>query len=1081
MITDGFGLLFSLVAFLRSEVAGRKSKEEILHALEDDRTIRDYLEWLRRQDVAELGQRIDGSKTELLELIANLADGLSLAAEKILASAGETLTKIQALNDRVSVPVLSPVAISTRYGANITLRGREQELNHLATDKDTLVFGQPGSGKTSLLQGFAKSNGAQFILSDDGDAVVAAILCQGPHTLIIDDAGFRQDLIRRLQHLRQERGLALRIMAVCWPFEKAELQQVLRFQNEQTLELAGLPRKIIAEIINEIAERKQVKPNDQFIRVVAKQARGKPGLAASLTLATIENSGEALFSGELLLKDLEGFLRRHAGDEAVDVLAAFACGGRTGITTENVARNLNKPITEVMGITRRIALAGILQEVEKDTLSVQPEFLRSALLKTCFFPASGPAMPWTLCKSLIESAKQPIFGYVDLIHAKARSGACISDDKLRAIASEVDDYRIWEAMAWIDQGNCRWVIETKQELSADIKRAALHYHLAQIIPVMLSGAMTDKRPLNAFPHADMRLLEDWVTGGEDADAINRRQTLFSAVTKWVKTGGEAATAMTALSFVFSLNCHTSDSDPADPSVIRFRDWLLSLNDATKIAGLWNDFVLLLKSMKPTPWAQVVGIVEDWLHSDRSRGKAMPDDYVAFIRESSSRMITDLFGLAGDNQAVLRWVYLRSKGLDMKLTNLPLSMEFMVLFPEERLTGDWKEIEQQQTAAVEKLAESWRAKPFVEIVGVLSEWQAQVESFGRVWPQMTPEFCEQLAKRYTPTDEELSVAIAKLTAQNVTPFLETGLSRGAIKEQHLKQCLARRDLEGVLISFVLLGKLPQLYDQLQDKFPAWKNLIEGRCLRAEVPNDVLARLLSHSNPVIRFETALGMFRGRDREPIPNELLGSWKTAIIEGLALLPSGQIDHAPYDLERILLFQPDIKKSILEKILASGKDFHGLQIDGLLHQLVAALNQEERRELLKKCKNLSYSSLPNLLVGRDAQLYKEFLDIPELKRFHLDPLCGDPNDTGWIALAKIALAAGYSAKTLSFSVNSHGFSWSGHLSNYYQQWVESFTQLSRHEDPALKQVAAEGLKWALAARDFERAREKVEAIEGWD
>ena len=292
-LVNGFGLLLSLVVFLRSEVAGRKSKEEILKVLEDDRTIRDYLEWLRRQDVTDLAQRIESSKAEILADVSELGSTLSRVAEKVLASAGEVSAQIQALNDRISIPVLSPVAISTRYGANITLRGRNEELNRLGGDKDMLVFGQPGSGKTSLLQTFAKSVGAQFVLSDDADAVVAAIVCQGPSTILIDDASPRTDLIRRVQHVRQERGLRLRIIAVCWPFEKTELQQILRLQNDQTVELGGLPRKIIAEIIGEIAEIKQVRPNDQFIRVVAKQAGGRPGLAASLTLATIESSGES--------------------------------------------------------------------------------------------------------------------------------------------------------------------------------------------------------------------------------------------------------------------------------------------------------------------------------------------------------------------------------------------------------------------------------------------------------------------------------------------------------------------------------------------------------------------------------------------------------------------------------------------------------------------------------------------------------------------------------------------------------------------------------------------------------------------
>src|SRR5437773_11289755 len=95
------------------------------------------------------------------------------------------------------------------------------------------------------------------------------------------------------------------------------------------------------------------------------------------------------------------------------------------------------------------------------------------------------------------------------------------------------------------KGNCHWVIETKKDLSADINRAALHYHPKLIIPMMLTAASTDNRPLNAFPNADMRLLEDWVTGGDDAEAVRRRQIMFDTATNWMKSGGDPLTGITA--------------------------------------------------------------------------------------------------------------------------------------------------------------------------------------------------------------------------------------------------------------------------------------------------------------------------------------------------------------------------------------------------------------------------------------------------------------------------------------------------------------------------------------------------------
>ena len=564
-----------------------------------------------------------------------------------------------------------------------------------------------------------------------------------------------------------------------------------------------------------------------------------------------------------------------------------------------------------------------------------------------------------------------------MIHARSRSGASIGDDKLRPIVVEVDDYRLWEAMAWVDEGNCRWVIETKEDLSADIKRAALHYHPKLIIPMMLRAASTDNRPLNAFPNADMRLLEDWVTGGEDADAVRRRRIMFDAATNWVKTGGDTSTGVAALSFVFNLKCHKSDSDPADPSIIRWRDWLLSMAHANEIFSLWNDFVSLLKSLKPIPWSKVINLVETWLHVTRPRGQALPQNYIDFIDESSRMMISSLVPLASNQQAALRWLSARSKDLGLVLGHLPLSQDFMVLFPEEGLGDNWEEREQLQISAAENLADDWSKKPFSEIVQTLSEWQTQVDQLARVWPQWGRVFCCRLATLYKPSDAELTLAIAKLAPSNVTPFLEAAASDGTLKDEHIKDCLERPELEGVLVDLALLGKLSNSYTEIQPKLGRWKDLIETRCLRAEVPDNVIALLLADPDPAVKLETALGMFRAKDRKPIPEQFDSAWTNAIIEGIALVATDDVDRRPHDLNSLFLYKPAIKKPILDRILATGGSAHGVGVRDILPSLVSGLDKESCRELLKNCGNLSYSSLPSLIVGRDAELYADLVARP--------------------------------------------------------------------------------------------------------
>jgi hypothetical protein len=413
--------------------------------------------------------------------------------------------------------------------------------------------------------------------------------------------------------------------------------------------------------------------------------------------------------------------------------------------------------------------------------------------------------------------------------------------------------------------------------------------------------------------------------------------------------------------------------------------------------------------------------------------------------------------------------------------MPVSPEFMTLYPEERLKGNWQKREQKQTAQVIELANTWKERPLQEIVRTISEWERQADALGRVWPRMIPTFCARLAQLKQPSGAELTFAIQHLPPQGVRPFFEASLLDGRIKEEHFKECLARPDLEGILIEFTLKGRTPDLYASLEPRFPAWVGLIEGLCIRREVSDDMLKRLLKHSEQSVRLETALYMFRSKSETSIPKDLSALWHTAIVEELANLAKTGDGQCPYDLRELLAGDPAIARGILEEIISSKTEFHGLVARDMLHLLVAPLDKNEKRALLHRCKHLVYSPLPYLLVGSDEEMYRELLGIAELKHFHLAPLAGDPNEGNWTVLAKLALAAGYSHQSLSHAVQASSYSWTGGLSTYYQQWVDCFERLRHHIDPDIQRIAEDGYKWSTALRDRERKSEKHEEVLGWD
>lgn len=1081
-VETGLGLLLSLVTFLRAELSSRWTKEEILRVLEDAKTIQQYLEWLRRQDQENLVREIENSKGELLREIAGVGAALETFANAVRAQAGDLERRIHDLNQRLLPPVLSPLSLPTRPRLALTLRGRDRELQWLLEhDDDALVVGQPGSGKTELLHALAELRDAKFLLSDDPDVAAAALLARPPAVVIVDDAGLRGDLLLRLRHVRSEQALGFHIIAVCWPFETEEVQQTLQVREVSVLHLEGLPRPVIVEIIKDVTTAQNVRVNDEFVRVVAKQARGKPGLAASLSLATIGSSGEALLSGELLLKDLSPFVRRVVGDEAVHLLAAFACGGTIGSPVAAVAKQLGKSVLDVAVSTQRIALAGVLEQTGKATLCVQPSFLRSALIKTIFFPAEAVPLPWDVGKAVIESLEDPVVGYLEVIAARRLAGAAVDDEMLHEIATRFDEPRLWEALAELDQRNCEWVVTTKGAVSAGIKRAALRYGPEAVIPQMLQAATLEKRPLNSIPNGDMRILQDWVVAGSGRDAISRRRTLFDAVVAFMPPDGSVSTAFDALRSVFSLDHHESDSDPANPRTIRFRHSLVSLNAAKEIFAMWQALLEASKALAKFPWPGVSSLVENWVRAGpRGEGK-LPPDYVDFLRDSSREMVSQLIPLADGHQAALRWLQSLSTKLGVPAKKDLVSADFMTIYPDERLEGDWLKRDNKQDVRAAALADSWQRRPFHEIVATLSEWERQADELGRVWPRKTSIFCGRLAELVEPTNEELAFAIENLPAMALEPFLNAALTRGRLTDEQLRQCSERWDLTGILIAFTLKGRTPQLYDELKSRLPTWIGLVEGLCIRNEVPAEMLQKLLTHDDLRVRLETALYTFRSKSEGAIPEAVSQLWYDTLVAGLSQLVADDSGEAPYDLRALFARYPMIAQDVLENLLASGSQLHGLVAREMLHIFVANLGKEDRRKLLHRSKHLVYSPLPALLVSGDEDLYRELLGIAELADFHLSPLEGDPNNPNWIRLAKLALGAGHSHKAVARATEPSSFGWTGGLSAYYQEWVERFELLRQSTDRDAQQIAEEALKSFIRRRDREKKQEQLEEILGID
>ena len=1067
-------MILGLLAWLRSETGGRG----ILSRLNSQDTINAYLEWLRSKQQSQVIAEINSNKTEFLSQLVDIAPQLTALADQIRSQAGDLTARLDDLNAKISPPVLYSIPLETRASASISLRCRDQEIEFLRSQNgDTLIVGQPGSGKTFLLSEFARVANAKFLLTDDSELAISAIAETSPKVVIVDDSWARQAVVARLRHVRKSHNFPFQIITVCWPFEKEDLQQKFQILPDSTLELECLPRKEIAEIINEVAASRKKIPNDAFIRIAAKQALGRPGLAVSLTLATIESSGDALVSGNLLLRDLGGFMQRYVSDDASVLLAAFACGGAKEISITEVANVLKKDIAATKAAADKIALVGTLEQTGKESLAVQPQFLRTDLIRKVFFPEKGGGLPWKLCEQLIASSVEPASGYLELFRVRSSTDARIEDVLLRKIASSLYDAILWESLAWIDAGNCIWALENCEDVSAGIKRAALYHIPERILPRLLTHASGDTRPLNSFPEADMRLIQDWIKQGADVESVTRRRALFDSTIVWLKLGENVLTGFEALRAVFDLQFETSDSDPADPRTIRIRSGAIPLAAVKEVFKLWPQFLVVVREQENIPWAKIVQIVGQWSGSQIGFGQPLPEDYCTYLEHCVRQMILDLVPLIRNNQAVSRWIYLKAKKRGIVLDKCSLMEEFMVLFPEENFDTDYSKREAEQSAAVQSLVDRWRDRALDEIIATFSEWQVQAENVGGMYTQMPMIFCSKLAESRGVSAAELSFILGKLPPQYITPFVTSALNSGNLSGDVLDACLSRAEFAASLIESTLTGKTPELYERVYSYIPAYHFWVGALCVQGRIDARILPLLLQHKSYHVRLTIACDLIDADSNTKLDDALRALWREAIVQGFSEALTSESEIYYHKLPTILDEDRTIALDILQNVLKPDA-INPFVRGSAQSDLTSRLNRDERKTLLPLCKNLFYSDIPGLLVGSDLELYKEVLANNELEHLQLRFLAGDPTTNRWAAFAKAALQYGYKHRDL---VNAGGFSWSGDMSNYYQQWVDRFEKLKNTCDPDLQQIGEMGLKRAISQRDACRSREKRERIIGED
>lgn len=1060
-ISDSEGVAFPLIATTQRDVIGNLTK-----------SLNSYLEngGPRRKVVLATSQNLTPKRRRNLEERAR-----QLGFELIQAHTQEALANLlyrspqwcqEVLGLTGQPSALSVIPITSRPQIVELLIGRENDLAWLEnTNSDLLLVGQPGSGKTFLMQTFAKQNEGLFLINDDPTQIAASVREQDPKAIIVDDAHVDTNRLGRLQQLREQIRAEFRIIATCWPGQKDNVLYLMQLMTSSMRKLEPLTRDQIVELIKSTGIAGPI----ELIRELVNQAEGRPGLAATLCHLSLKGDIRQIALGDALSADIRATFEPLLGSEATAIVAAFSLGGDTGMPMETVATQLKLSLIKVQQVVTGLAAGGVLTDVGQDRLSVRPPVLRYALVRDVFF-SGATSLP---CDQLIKQSPDMVETTLILLGARAR-GAAVPDDLLIEMANQTDSDRVWEHFSYLGPNECNWVLENHPDRLSIVAEAALDLIPQKAIPLLLNLAIGDTRQLHSNPDHPLRRIEDWVTSAEpgSSQVILRRETLLNSTLSWFAKSTNTYIALRSMQFVLSPTFAESEMSPGSKLTVTFRRGLVTQAEMSTIRGFWPRVREFLQAASIEDWDPMFDLMHEWLYPNRA-AEHVSERIRNSMQEFAYSMATDITSMNTDHPGVLSHISRIFKHLEVQLP-INLDTDFNTLFPAEDWEPDWGKTEAKQAATAEELAKNWSLQDAKDIAERIVRYETEARAAHLTWPRWSPFVAERIASKVqSPSTWARAFIQAGADSDLVVPFLKSAASANAPEYPDLlKMCLEDPRLHfagvsvGLTATLLPRGLLPTIMSVLDDRFSNW---IKVSYMRLQIPDDRVAALLTHSDCSIAAATATGEWQATPRGTIRESLKDFWRTAVINCL---------EREYEGEEIFRQDPSLAFEWLQSRTKGSRGFSYCS-DNLRNIALQVISLEQRKRLLEQIGDDFWDSeVIHGIVDDEPEVYNILLQNQQLKRLHLSPLAGSPTGV-WIDKALLALDAGYSALDVSQAVYGSFLFWSGNESTYWSQWAGSFEPLLTHNDPSIRTVGQIGRDRALAQKDRALARERLEDIYG--
>jgi hypothetical protein len=960
-----------------------------------------------------------------------------------------------------SLPPLSILPSTHRPQVRVPLVGREEDLGWLSEQSgDSLVVGQPGSGKTYLHQAVSADGEFLFVASDDATMIAAGLRAQQPRGVIVDDAHLALPTLRALRRLRTEMGANFQILANCWPGEQDLVARELDLPAGAIRELPLLTRDQMVAVVHNC----DIGGPAYLVQEIINQADGRPGLAVTLCHLCLRGEVKSLQLGDALARDVRTTFGSLVGNDVIPLLGVLALGGRHGMMLDSVAEALRIPLPQASALVAKLAAGGVVHQIEQSRLAVLPEALRHALVRDVFFIDPGRLsldtfLPLT---SDLEATIRTLVG------ARHR-GAPIDDDRLLAL---IEKARCWESLvefAWLGPEAYRAALARHPEQRSALADPGLQLAPDETIAGLLEAATGDSRePTQVIEHP-MRKLNDWVQSAPPGTgaAVDRRRHLLATARWWMTEGGDRDIGMRALATTLCPSFHVMESAPGSGMKVMWSSSSITAEEASEVSGFWPEILEELRANTTVDWKPIRDVLHDWLHPSHVSPRVQPG-VEEVLAPAGRRMLEDVLPLLGDDAALRRWARVEGANLEPPI-EVDIDRDFETLFPIERLDG-WEECQRAWQADVAALVERWSRLDPLDVGRRLASIEAAAGRAEIRWPDLRCDAARQLAACCPrPSDWATALIEAGCSAETVQPFLALATQATPPDWGPVAWCLEAERYAAAAGDVALSAADPpaqhlQRALEIARSMPGW---IEVGCLQRRFPIATVRSLLQHDERSVQAAATLGECCGSGgvREGLREE----WRAAFVRSIA--GDAHVDdilraNAPLAYEwleaRIREASPDLWKA-----------------KRAVHAAAETISKEQRTaliDLLPTDRSIAMAVQP--LVGNDPTVYSRLLSRESLRAFHLRPLRGPP-DAAWIAKAIVALGHGYRAREIGRSVYGDGQSWTGPESAMWQGWADSFGALLDHADPRIQEIGRIEKECAELQRDRAKRQEHFEDVHG--